>query len=63
VGVVEGLSPADKLIAGGREGLRDGQRITVTGEDADLAAPSPDGGAKLSRLPGAGGAADHKGKH
>jgi multidrug efflux pump subunit AcrA (membrane-fusion protein) len=36
VGVVEGLSPADKLIAGGRDGLRDGQRIRVTGEDARL---------------------------
>ena len=36
VEVVEGLSPADKLIAGGREGLRDGDRITITGEDRSL---------------------------
>ena len=33
VEVVEGLTPADKLIAGGREGLRDGERITVVGEE------------------------------
>jgi RND family efflux transporter MFP subunit len=36
VEVTEGLNPADKLVSGGREGLRDGQRITVTGEDAVL---------------------------
>ncbi len=30
---VEGLSLSDKVIVGGREGLRDGQRITVKGED------------------------------
>ncbi len=30
---VEGLSPSDKLIVGGREGLADGQRIRVTGTD------------------------------
>jgi RND family efflux transporter MFP subunit len=36
VEVTEGLNPADKLISGGREGLRDGQRIRVTGEDAIL---------------------------
>lgn len=36
VAVVEGLSAADKLISGGREGLKDGQRVRVTGEDAAL---------------------------
>jgi HlyD family secretion protein len=30
---VEGLTPSDKLIVGGREGLEDGDRIRVTGED------------------------------
>jgi hypothetical protein len=30
---VEGLTPADKLIVGGRETLSDGDRIRVTGED------------------------------
>ena len=30
---VEGLSPADKVIAGGRDGLRDGERIHIKGED------------------------------
>jgi RND family efflux transporter MFP subunit len=32
VEVVQGLNAADRLIVDGREGLRDGQRITVTGE-------------------------------
>ena len=30
---VAGLTPSDKLIVGGREGLEDGDRIRVTGED------------------------------
>ncbi len=34
VEVLDGLNAADRLISGGRDGLRDGQRITVTGEDA-----------------------------
>lgn len=34
VEVVEGLNAADRLIVGGREGLKDGQRITISGEDA-----------------------------
>lgn len=33
VEVLEGLSELDKLVVGGREGLRDGDRITVIGED------------------------------
>jgi len=34
--ITSGLSGSDKLIVGGREGLSDGQRIRVTGEDATL---------------------------
>ncbi len=50
VEVVEGLNAADRLISGGREGLRDGQRVQVTGDDTAVGAgPSGDGG--------------HKGKH
>lgn len=36
VEVVQGLAPTDKLISGGREGLNDGDRITITGEDQSL---------------------------
>ncbi|MHB8861915.1 MAG: efflux RND transporter periplasmic adaptor subunit [Pirellulaceae bacterium] len=36
VEAVDGLNAMDKLIAGGREGLRHGDRITVTGEDSTL---------------------------
>ncbi len=36
VEVVEGLNPTDKLVAGGREGLRHGDRITIRGEDSTL---------------------------
>ncbi|MHB8973129.1 MAG: hypothetical protein ACYC4N_22025 [Pirellulaceae bacterium] len=36
VEVVEGLNSMDKLIVGGREGLKPDERITVTGEDATL---------------------------
>jgi HlyD family secretion protein len=36
VEVTAGLDASDKLISGGREGLHDGQRITVTGEDEAL---------------------------
>ena len=34
VEVTDGLQPTDKLLSGGREGLADGDRIEVTGEDA-----------------------------
>jgi multidrug resistance efflux pump len=33
VEVLEGLNEVDKLIVGGREGLKDGERIAVAGED------------------------------
>ncbi len=36
VEILEGLTETDKLIVGGREGLEDGQRITVTAEDTTL---------------------------
>jgi RND family efflux transporter MFP subunit len=36
VEVADGLSPTDKLIVGGREGLADGERIKVTGQDTSL---------------------------
>src|SRR5262249_48744824 len=63
VEVTEGLRVTDKLIATGRDGLSDGARVTVTGEDAARrvgpgGAPS---GAKLKRRPDAN--AGHKGKH
>jgi RND family efflux transporter MFP subunit len=52
VEVVSGLSPTDKLIAGGREGLNDGERIRVTGEEAGPSAPIMSTGStvKPSRL-------------
>jgi RND family efflux transporter MFP subunit len=55
VEVVEGLNAGDRLIAGGREGLRDGQRVTITGEDTLAAppgpAPAPAPGPRPDRLP------------
>jgi len=36
VEIVSGLGSSDKLIVAGREGLKDGQRIVVTGEDETL---------------------------
>jgi len=59
--VLEGLNAADKLIVGGRDGLTDGQRIVVTGEDATLGVNAPLGGnkaPKVKRLQG-----EHEGKH
>jgi HlyD family secretion protein len=38
VEVSEGLNAGDQLISGGREGLSDGQRIHISGEDATLGA-------------------------
>ncbi|MFL5340562.1 MAG: efflux RND transporter periplasmic adaptor subunit [Gemmataceae bacterium] len=51
VEAVEGLNTADRLISSGRDGLRDGQRISVTGEDN----PTP----TSTRNPDA----EHAGKH
>jgi multidrug efflux pump subunit AcrA (membrane-fusion protein) len=44
VEVIEGLGAADKLIAAGRDGLTNGARIKVTGEDANLGVPTVTGG-------------------
>jgi HlyD family secretion protein len=51
--VVNGLNLADRVISGGREGLVDGQRITVVGEDLGTGAGQPNGGPP-SKLPAAG---------
>jgi RND family efflux transporter MFP subunit len=59
VEVVEGLTAADKLIGGGREGLRDGQRIAVTGEDATLGVAAAAQGFRPARTPDG----VHEGKH
>ena len=36
VEIVEGVSAMDKLIGGGREGLEDGDRIRITGDDSSM---------------------------
>jgi HlyD family secretion protein len=59
VEVTEGLNPADKLIAGGRELLRDGQRIRVVGEET-AATPTGETSPRPSRLPRN---PEHKEKH
>jgi len=40
VEIVEGLTPTDKIISGGREGLQAKERVTITGEDASIGGPS-----------------------
>jgi hypothetical protein len=57
VEVTEGITPADKLIVGGREGLSDGARITILGEDAALGTAGQPAEARPARLP------RHPGKH
>jgi RND family efflux transporter MFP subunit len=49
--VVEGLNAADKVIATGREGLTDGQRITVTGDDVGSGTPTHEHKSEPRRLP------------
>lgn len=61
VEVTDGLNAADKLIVAGREGLTDGERIKIVGEDASLGAaalPASSKPLRLQRLPGS-----HEGKH
>jgi HlyD family secretion protein len=41
VEVVSGLTSSDKLIVGGRDGLKDGDRIRVVGEDDSLGSSNP----------------------
>lgn len=38
VQVLAGLAPGDRLISGGRDGLKDGQRIRIVGEDPSFGA-------------------------
>lgn len=47
VEVVQGLTALDKLIVGGREGLAEGTRIRVTGDDRTLGATPATGAAAL----------------
>jgi RND family efflux transporter MFP subunit len=63
VEVVEGLNAADRLIAGGREGLRDGARITVTGEESAMGSPPQGPGKTPKRLANPAGGGGHQGKH
>jgi RND family efflux transporter MFP subunit len=51
VEVVEGLTPADKVIAGGREGLTDGLRITVTGDELGAGVSAHEHKSEPRRLP------------
>jgi RND family efflux transporter MFP subunit len=44
VEITDGVGPADKLIVSGRDGLQDGARISVTGEDATLGVPAATSG-------------------
>lgn len=50
VTVVEGLNAGDKIIASGRDGLRDGARIRVVGEDATLGVSSGGSGTESGRI-------------
>ena len=60
VEVVQGLNPADRLILDGRQGLSDGERITVTHVDTGIESVRRDGG---KRVPNPAGKQDHTGKH
>ena len=46
VEVVSGLAPQDKLIVGGREGLKEGSRVRVQGEDERMGIATPAAGRK-----------------
>jgi HlyD family secretion protein len=46
VEVTSGLSPSDKVIVAGREGLKEGARVRVAGEDEALGITPPAGGKK-----------------
>jgi RND family efflux transporter MFP subunit len=63
VEVVQGLNPADHLITDARQGLADGQRITVTHANAGIESIRQDGDARPKRLPNPAGNQDHTGKH
>ena len=51
VEVVDGLTPADKLISGGREGLTNGQRIVITEDSAPVDLPTREQHGKPARRP------------
>jgi HlyD family secretion protein len=63
VEVVQGLNPADRLIADGRQGLSDGERIAVTHADAGIESMHHDGGTRPKRLPNPAEKKDQSGKH
>ena len=63
VEVLQGLNPADRLIADGRQGLGDGQRIAVTHADSGNESIHHDGGTRPKRLPNAAEKEDKSGKH
>jgi RND family efflux transporter MFP subunit len=50
VTVVEGLDASDKAIVSGRDGLRDGDRIRITGEDATFGLSSRGGSSDTNRI-------------
>jgi multidrug efflux pump subunit AcrA (membrane-fusion protein) len=54
VEVTQGLTALDKLIVGGREGLEDGDRIRVTGEDRALGTSAGVSVATTAGLPASG---------
>jgi RND family efflux transporter MFP subunit len=55
--IIDGLNASDKVIVAGRDGLRDGQRIRVTGEDTSLGVSShatTPGSERIIRTPSPG---------
>jgi RND family efflux transporter MFP subunit len=54
VEVTEGLNAADRIIAAGREGLHDSQRIAITGEESTSGPALPRSTVRPGRLPGDG---------
>jgi HlyD family secretion protein len=63
VEVTQGLTPADRLITEGRQGLSDGQRIAVSHADAGVEGIRHDGGPRPKRLPNPDTKQEHSGKH
>lgn len=63
VEVTQGLTPADRLITEGRQGLSDGQRIAATHADAGNEGIRHDGGPRPKRLPNPDAKKEHSGKH
>jgi hypothetical protein len=51
------------LIADGRQGLSDGERIAVTHADAGIESMHHDGGTRPKRLPNPAEKKDQSGKH